>query len=67
MWHSQGEDTAQASAMCSDKETFGMGFCFEQDAVDSLLPGTADWQMWPINHILYKKSWSSEEDVEVPC
>lgn len=28
---------------------------------------TAGWQMWPINLILYKKLWSSEEAVVLPC
>lgn len=28
---------------------------------------TAGWQMWPINLILYKKLWSSEEVVALPC
>lgn len=65
--HSEGGDTAEASAMSSDKENSGMGFCSEHDAVTPLLQGTADWEMWPINHILYKKLWSSEKDVEVPC
>lgn len=52
--------------MCSDKGNLGVGFCFEHDALASLLPGTTDGQVWPINHILYKKLWSTEEDVEVP-
>lgn len=28
---------------------------------------TAGWQMWPINLILYKKLWSSEEAVVLSC
>lgn len=65
--HSRGRSDVLRWRMLREGILFWIWCCGSSPAQWSHVVDTAGWQMWPINLILYKKSWSSEEAVVLPC